>query len=358
MRGGMMQDSMKKIAGVVQTTFPLEREPFSALAAKLSMGEEEVIRGIARLKEEGIVRQISPIFDTRMLGYESTLAAFRVAPRHIEAVAGSVSAHPGVSHNYERDGDFNLWFTLAVPPDSTLGIEGTARLLAGHEAVERYVILSARRVFKVRVRLDLGEKSNEKLAEKLSEKEEVRRPEQTCRPLTDDEKEIVRVTQQDMPLVKRPFLRYAETLGVTEDYLIGKLRGFRDRGVMRRFAAVLHHRRAGYKANGMVVWKVPEERVEEVGLKKASYTAVSHCYERTTNGHWHYNLFTMVHGRSVGEVEEIVGTMSDETGIKDFKIIYSLREFKKVRLRYFTEDFSLWEKSAFLPDDTEELSAG
>lgn len=350
MKGAVMQEGLEEIVRAVQVAVPLEREPWGALAEKVSVGEEELVRSIARLKEERIIRQISPIYDTGMLGYESALAAFKVAPRDMERVAGSVSAHPGVSHNYERDGDFNLWFTLAVPADSKLGLEGTVRHMAGPAAVERHVLLRARRTFKVRMRLDFGEKGGEK--------EEVERTERTYHPLTDEEKEVVRVTQQDMPLVKRPFLCYAKALGMPEDSLVAKLRELRDRGVMRRFSAVLHHRRVGFKANGMVVWKVPEERVEEVGHTKASYRAVSHCYERTTTRHWRYNLFTMVHGRSTGEVEEIVGRMSAETGIKDFKIIYSLREFKKVRLRYFTEDFRLWEESAKVPNNMEQSSEG
>lgn len=315
---------------------PLEKEPFSRLASGFGIEEAELIAAIRDMKEQKVLRQISPIYDTRMLGYKSSLAAFRVASDSLEKVAELVNSHPGVSHNYQRNHDFNLWFTLAVPPDSGLGLERTVALLAEKGGVKAYVLLGTTRVFKIGVRLNVDGGAEDK--------EEVGTTRQVYRPLTSEEKGIISVTQDHLPLVSRPFEGYAKTLGMDEAYLISKLLEFRERGIMRRFAAVFHHRKVGFSANGMAVWKVPLERVEEVGNKLAAYKAVSHCYERTINEVWQYNLFSMIHGKSLEEVEGLVETMSRETQLKDFRILYSSREFKKVRPRYFTGDYYLWEK--------------
>jgi len=114
---------------------------------------------------------------------------------------------------------------------------------------------------------------------------------------------------------------------------------------MRRFSAILFHRRAGFKANGMAVWRVEEDRIEEAGRFLASFKAVSHCYERNTAPGWPYNLFSMVHGREKGDVERLCSLASEELGIKDYKVLYSKREFKKrrVRLWLFDEGFYRWE---------------
>jgi DNA-binding Lrp family transcriptional regulator len=141
--------------------------------------------------------------------------------------------------------------------------------------------------------------------------------------------------------VERPFREIASRMGVEEGLLLDVLRGLKEKGLMRRFSAILRHRKAGFRANGMVVWRVPEERLEEVGRFLAGFKCVSHCYERTG---WHYNLFSMVHGRVREEVEEFVRRVSGEVGIRDYEVLFSGREFVKRRTKIFTEDFYEWER--------------
>ncbi len=317
------------VINMLQEGIPLCMEPFSVMSERIGIEGSVLLDIIKELKDDRIIRQISPIYDTRMLGYDSSLVAFKVERQRIEDVAGLVSSHTGVSHNYERGGIFNLWFTIATPPDSPLSLDETVRAMADEAGVEEYVILRSKRVFKIGVKLNPNSR--------WSDREMVEIKRHTFIPLTDKEKKIVRVTQHDIPIISRPFSYYASLLDVDEDELILKLREFKDRGVMRRFAAILFHRKAGFSANGMSVWRVPEERVEEVGIRMAGFRRVSHCYEREVNGVWHYNMFCMVHGRDRDEVESTVYKIGRETGIKDFLILYSLREFKKQRISYFTE---------------------
>ena len=314
----------------VQQEILITQRPFLSIGDRLSMKEEEVIEVLKTLKQEKIIRQISPIYDTRMLGYDSSLVAFRVELGKIEDVARCINSHPGVSHNYEREDEFNLWFTLAVPPNAPLSLEDTVRLMAQKVGVKDFVILRTVRMFKIGVRLTY---------ENLEEREEVEERELIYRPLEDIEIRLVKVTQEDMPLVKRPFLEWSKKLGVKEQELIELMRSLKERCILRRIGAILFHRRAGWIANGMAVWNVEKERVEKVGRFIADFKGVSHCYERTINAVWRYNLFSMMHGRDRGEVESLVRKIAEELSLKDYKVLFSKREFKKKRVRYFTEEF-------------------
>ncbi len=330
------EELKKDILQVIQEGIPFESKPFKSLAEKVGISQEEFIDHLKNLKEEKIIRQISPIYDTKVLGYDSSLVAFKSQKDKINETAKIINEHPGVSHNYERNNEFNIWFTLAVPPDSTIGLDKTVEILAKKSGVEDYAILRSVKVYKIGVKLNFKGKSDEK--------EKVEKREYKPKPLSSTDKEIIRITQEDLPLVERPFEGYAQELGISEQRLLEKLKQFKEQKIMRRFAAILFHRKAGFKANGMAVWNVPEEIVDKVGYTLSSYKAVSHCYTRTVNEKWKYNLFSMIHGTSKEEVEQIAKKMSEETGIKDYTILYSTVEFKKQRIKYFTEDIYNWEK--------------
>ena len=127
--------------------------------------------------------------------------------------------------------------------------------------------------------------------------------------------------------------------------LVGHLGKMADRGLLRRVAAILFHRRAGFSANGMGVWQVPEDRILEVGPKMAAYRGISHCYQRPTYADWPYSIFTMAHGRSKEECDSILDAIADSTPeVKGRATLYSSTEFKKIRLLYFTDDFKRWER--------------
>ncbi|MBT3784818.1 Lrp/AsnC family transcriptional regulator [bacterium] len=320
----------------LQEGLPLVARPFSKLAEKLGCTEEDILGEIEVLKKEKIIRRLCPIFDTKLLGYDSALVAFRVNSERIELIADDISSHPGVSHNYERNHDFNLWFTIATEQDSRLGLERTVAALASKNGVEDFSILRSTRTFKIGVKLS-------KLAES-SDREQVSQKVHEVHPLLPLEKEVVQLCQRDLQLVSEPFNDYANELGMTVDSLLEVLANLKERGVLRRLAALLFHRKVGFKANGMSVWSVPPEECEKAGMIMASFRGVSHCYERTTSKFWPYNVYAMIHGQSEAEVEEIVGTIKEETGLNKALILYSTREFKKRRINYFSPEFGLWEE--------------
>ena len=336
-----MDSTDKEILNYIQRSFPLEREPFAAIGREIGVAQDEVIRRIETLKRGNVIRQISAIFDTRVLGYHSSLVAAKIPPEKLNAGAKAINSHPGVSHNYERNNELNLWYTVAVPPDSRLGLEGTVNVLHEISGAEKTRILPTLKLFKIGVTLDMNQGATAK-KEAPAYGEDDRAG--ADKNVSEDDKAAIRALQEDIPLTPRPFDLWGEQVGLSQEELLQKAHELQERKIMRRFSAVLYHRQAGFKANAMGVWQVPEEKVEEVGQTFAQYQAVSHCYQRPTYEDWPYNIFSMVHGRSVEECETVLEAMADETGVRDYTSLYSTREYKKTRVRYFTPEMEAWER--------------
>lgn len=339
--GRLLDATDKDILNFIQREFPLVREPFDAIGREVGLAGDEVIRRIEALKRGRVIRQISAIFDTRVLGYHSSLVAARIPKDKLTEGAKAINSHPGVSHNYERNNDFNLWYTVAVPPDSRLGLESTVDVMHRISGAEKTRILPTLKLFKIGVTLDMKEGATaKKTAPQYGENDRM----SADRNVSEDDKAAIRALQEDIPLTPRPFDLWAEQVGLTYDELLNRAFDLQERKIMRRFSAVLYHRKAGFRANAMGVWNVPEDRVEEVGNAFAQYQAVSHCYQRPTYEDWPYSIFSMVHGRSVEECENLLDTMAEESGITERESLYSTREYKKTRVRYFTPEMEAWER--------------
>ena len=337
----MMDSTDKEILNRIQREVPLEREPFEAMGRELGIAGDEVIRRIEALKRARVIRQISAIFDTRVLGYESSLVAAKIPVHRLGEGAKAINSHPGVSHNYERNNEFNLWYTVAVPPDSRLGLEGTVDVLHHISGAEKTRILPTLKLFKIGVTLDMNKGATaKKEAPQYGESDR----ESADRNISEDDKAAIRALQEDVPLTPRPFDLWGRQVGLSYEELLERAYDLCDRKIMRRFSAVLYHRKAGFRANAMGVWRVPDERIDEVGNAFAHYQSVSHCYQRPTYEDWPYSVFSMVHGRSVEECENVLRAMAEETRLTDYTSLYSTREYKKTRVRYFTPEMEAWER--------------
>lgn len=325
---------------LIQNEFPLTPSPYGAFAERLGVDEDLVIERIQAQRDLGTIRQISAIFDTRHLGYQSSLVAAKIPVERQDEGAAVFSAHPGVSHNYLREHEFNIWFTVAVPPDSELGLSSTIELLGQLAGVESIRPLPTLKLHKIGVDLDVSG-TRAPNAKKARSKPSRPAPEPTT--LSERDRDAIRALQIDLPASRRPFLELGERFGFDEDELLSAAREFLATGQMRRYAAVLAHRKAGFTFNGMGVWKVPEERIAEVGAIMGSYAGVSHCYQRPTYPDWPYNLFSMTHGRTKDDCEAILQAISDETGLTEYIVLYSTKEYKKTRVSYFTPEIYAWE---------------
>jgi DNA-binding Lrp family transcriptional regulator len=337
-----LDDTDRKLLNLLQGSFALEPRPFARVAELAGLSEDDVLGRTQNLLDDRIIRQLTPIYDTRAFGYGSMLVAAKVDAEHPWGPAKIINSHPGVSHNYLRNHEFNMWFTLAVEEDSALGLQGTLDVLQELTGAESIRQLPTLKLFKIRMDLEMEGGTEQLTAEAAEAMEPIELEKQ---PYDDFDVAVVRATQGDMPVVPEPYAPAAAQLGVTQAKLLEHMEGMKERGILRRVAAILFHRRAGFSANGMGVWKVPEDRILEIGKRMAAFRGISHCYERPTYEDWHYQIFTMAHGRSKEECDAILDAIETEIGcIEDRATLYSSTEFKKIRLLYFTDDFKNWER--------------
>jgi DNA-binding Lrp family transcriptional regulator len=334
-----LDETDKRLLNFLQGSFPLAERPYAEVAKLAELSEDEALRRAQRLLDERIIREVTPIFDTRVLGYSSMLVAAKVDPEHPWRAAKIINSHPGVSHNYLRDHDFNIWFTIATEPGSKLGVQGTLDVLAELTGAQSIRQLPTLRLFKIRMDLEM-EKGTEALAA-VAEAVDYSEPEAI--ELSDMDMAVIKATQGPMEAVAEPFERPARELGIPVRALLDHLESMKERRALRRVAAILFHRRAGFSANGMGVWQVPEERILEMAPRMASFRGISHCYQRPTYADWPYSVFTMAHGRSKQECDAILDSIAADTGIHGRRTLYSSTEFKKIRMLYFTGAHQEWE---------------
>jgi DNA-binding Lrp family transcriptional regulator len=336
-----LDETDKQLMNLLQSSYPLDPRPFDLVAAEAELEPSEVKERTQRLLDGRIIREITPIFDTRALGYSSMLVAAKVDTENPHRAAQIINSHPGVSHNYLRTHEFNLWFTIATPPDSELGLQGTLDALQRLTGAESIRQLPTLQLFKINMNLEMEGGTDE-----LSAVVEAAPPRELERqPYDETDIAVIRALQGPMEVTDRPYDAAAAEVGMTTDVFLEHLRGMVDRKILRRVAAILFHRRAGFSANGMGVWRVPEQRIMEVGAQMAAVRGISHCYQRPTYADWPYSVFTMAHGRSKEECDAVLDAIATEHDLHgtDRAVLYSSTEFKKIRLHYFTDEYARWE---------------
>jgi DNA-binding Lrp family transcriptional regulator len=336
-----IDETDKRLMNVLQSRFPLHPRPFEQVAALSELSKDEAMERTQRLLDDRIIREITPIFDTPALGYQSMLVAAKVDSDNPHRAAQVINEHPGVSHNYLRNHPFNLWFTIAVAPDSQLGLDGTLAVLKQRSGAESMRQLPTITMFKINMNLEM-EGGTEALAAPAQAVQPLSREPV---PIDDFDVTLIRALQGPMAVRPDAYAPAAQKLGVSVERLLDHCRGMVERKLLRRVAAILFHRRAGFSANGMGVWKVPEGRIAELGPRMAAVRGVSHCYQRPTYPDWPYSIFTMAHGRSKEECDAVLDGVANVAGIdgEDRSTLYSSTEFKKIRLHYFTPDYAVWE---------------
>lgn len=328
-----LESADRELLNLLQGDFPLERHPFRIIGDRLGISTEEALERTRSLQEAGLVRSIAGIFDPFRIGYKSTLAAMHVEAEMIRAAAAVVSGHPGVSHNYARDHYFNLWFTLSIPAE-----EDAAAIiadLAKRAGAGASINLPAVRIFKLRVFFDMSEDGDDVEAASAEPGRTTRVPEPGRGGLTLDDKRVVKQLCHDLPLVEEPYDLLAGQVGLDREYFIATATRLMRSGAMRRMSAVLRHQKAGFVANGMTCWKLPEERIEEAGVRAAARREVSHCYQRRTAPGWPYNLLAMIHGRSREECRTAADAISQEIGVAEYLQLFSTADYKKEKVRYY-----------------------
>jgi len=321
----------RELLGALQSDIPLVSTPFAFLGQSLDMSEKEVIKRTERLRREGVIRHLAAHFDARALGYRSCLVAARVPADRIDDAAAIVSAHPGVTQNYRRNNDLNLWFTLFVSPQSKVGLERTIDTLASDAGCETVRPLPTLRLYKTSG------------ADGDSSSDPETHGEYT--PLTPQEVECVRLLQQELPLQPRPFDVLARNSAIAPEDLLAVTRTLQKRGAMRRFCATVAPRKTGFAASAMGVWVVPQDHADDYAHKLAQHRSVSHCFLRPVYDDWPYNLYTTVHARSVDECESVINDLAKDSGLTQKQSLYPTKEYKKVRVSFFSREAEEWESA-------------
>ena len=325
------EEEHNRLMRAVQAGVPFDERPFARVAGEQGLEERAVLAQLIQWSESGVLREISAVLEGSVLGYDSALVAGTVPETDLERVVEVVNAHPTVSHNYLRNHALNLWFTIAVPPEMSL--EATLGFLAEEAGAAAFHPLRRTHTFKIGVNFD---------PEKLENRTAATAP-GASQPVRAGERDAVlfRALQTPLPLVERPFSEPAQAAGVSAAELLDFARGHLG-GAIRRYVATLRHRKLGVRANGMVVWTVPGERIEDVGSRLAAAPEVSHCYARNPIEGFPYNVYSMAHGPDRETCREVAARLARETGIGDYAVLFSERELKKARLRYFLPELDAW----------------
>ncbi len=349
-----MDRTDKHLLDAIQNGVPLCARPFAHLAAGLNTTENDVIARLRILHNENhVIRQISAVFDSNALGYESSLIAAHCTPEKLDTAAAVVGTHPGVTHCYQRNHYMNLWYTIAVPPDSRLKLKRTVDVLHNLSGTNVTLMLPVETMYKINV--FLRQSDAEYRAAQFNSKHNTgnhvdnSRADRIGQQLTEIDKTVIRIAQQNLPLVPDAFADWADQIGCDVPELLNMLSSLKQRGYMRRFAAVLNHRVAGYTANVMVAWNIPNAHTDRCGELLAGYEAVSHCYRRWRCDDWPYNLYAMVHARSKNDAITLVSQMQhdinaiENIGDEQCALLWTVKEYKKTRLKYFTNEIPEWE---------------
>lgn len=354
-----------RLLDVIQSDFPLAHDPAAVLSERLGFTRENVVKALYELRKKDVVRRLGASFDSRKLGYSSTLCALAVpgGPDALRRAASIVSEYSQVTHNYGREGHFNLWFTLIARDQ----VERTRVLsdIVARTGVEEALDLPSTGRYKIRVDFSATDQGAAEAAER-SHRAHGSRPANPLqmgegvvvpRPFdaSDEEDiELIRWAQGDIlafdpsvdVLDEFPFATAATRINgrlgttLTEDDVIERLRGWLASGIVRRFGAMVRHQPMGYTFNSMTVWDIPDSAADAAGAVFSKAPFVSHSYARCRSGSWPYNLYAMAHAKTADELQKhrrTLETMLQEAGVPFGKraALNTVAEYKKASMRYF-----------------------
>lgn len=301
-----------------QRDFPLTTRPFSVIAGQIGISETETLERLRKWKSAGTIARVGATVRPNTAG-ASTLAALSIPEARIEEVAALVYEEPCVNHSYLREDDWNLWFVATAPDAETLA--ATLKRIGARTGLE-VLDLRLKRAFNI----DLGFSLRDRGARPCSTGEA------DLSVLRDSDRPILHALSQGLDLVARPFAALAGQLGLDEDALIARIETLCAARLITRMGIIVRHRAVGWRANAMVVWRLPEERIEAAGKALSALPGVTLCYARhTVPGVWEHGLFSMIHARSRPEALEVLAraeALPELAGVAH-KALFSTRCFKQ-----------------------------
>ena len=324
-----MDELKRRLIDEWQGGFPLCERPFAVMAEQLNTDEAVVLQILQDLLADGTLTRFGPLYQIERMGGAFSLAALQVPEIDFERIAAIVNRFPEVAHNYRRDHVLNMWFVLATETsaeiaDTVARLEKATKLPVFNFPKEKEYFIEAR--FGVGAsgvnHTQSTHDSSSKITLSLERLAQLR--------------PLIHATQAGLPLTLQPYHTLATQLNSDVMTVITGLQNLLEAGAIRRIGVVPNHYRIGYTANGMSVWNVADERVDELGAQVGALQFVTHCYRRPRHlPHWPYNLFAMIHGASRDEVTTKAEQIAEILGknCRTHTILYSTQILKKTGLR-------------------------
>ncbi len=335
----------KRLLNEFQQNLPLTSEPFGDIADRLEVEEETVIDALRRLREEGLISRVGPVFRPHSVGV-STLAAMEVAPARLEEVASLLNGYSEVNHNYEREHRINLWFVVTAPDQDHLErVLGDMEKRTGLEVLSLPLLESYH--LNLGFRLPWSRSKGRAQARSTVDQERTRFTHTDIYPpsgsggrrMISDETELrlVAAIQRGFPLTKRPFVAIAREIGIREKEVMELLRSWLKERIINRIGVVVRHHELGYRSNAMVVWEVPDDDVSRLGAVMGDFNFVTLCYRRAKSlPRWPYNLFCMIHGQDRDTVQGNIAQLIHQSGSEQIphEVLFSRKRFKQRGAHY------------------------
>ncbi len=314
----------RQLCNLLQDGLPICARPFAEIARDIGSSEKEIVQQLRRLKESGIIRRIGVIINYQSLGKTGTLVAAAVPEQILGEVIETVNCLDGVSHNYLRRHHYNLWFTLQA--DSVEEIQAELAKLSARFHIE-FHSLPVVRIFKLNARFDAQGR------EQILGSDAAETPKTEAVELTGIQSQILTKLQEPADLSAEPFARLCEQ-GLEIEEVLRTIKELSDKGVIRRIAAIVDHRKLGFVANILFAAKVTEDRIDQAGRKLSNFSLVSHCYQRRTLEQWPYNLYAMMHGKSIGQIQHVIDKFIEAEKVESFELLPTRAELKKQPVKH------------------------
>lgn len=311
----------------LQARIPLTAEPWRAVGEELGLAPGEVLERLKGLKEQGVIRRVGGVFNPAGLGFAGRLYAMEVEESRFYEAAAVVNGFKGVTHNYRRRHRLNMWFTLSARSEEEReAILGPIREAAGEPRLYEF---PSEQVFKLNVFLNMEGDAKKGSPPLPGSQERVNLSLRRACETDELDLRIIRELQGDMPLLPDPFAEVADRAGCGREDVLMRLERLESTGVLKRVAAVLRHREAGFSANGLFVAVMPQDKIGEAGRRLAAFKQVSHCYQRRSYPDWPYNLYAMIHAPEEAEVQRVVREFIEQEPVGAYDILFSTEELKK-----------------------------
>jgi siroheme decarboxylase len=331
----------QQILNQLQTSFPVTLYPFNKLADTLKLPLNELLKRITKLKKNHFIKYLGPIINTSSLGFKSALIALEVHQSRIKKTVPIINAYPGVSHNYLRNHQYNIWFTLAVPPQMEL--QKVMYTLLKRTGIKNYLYLPSIKTYKIGLILNANCHSKNLPGSKQKNSQNTNH--QPFK-INDLEQNILKNSQYGIPIRQDPYQKIIHKYKLEKNDFLNIIQSLLKRRIIRRFGAIVNHRNIGYKYNTMVIWKIKQDFVDQFAAKLHFHPTITHLYQRKIYPHWPFSLYSMIHGNSDTELKASINKIVEENQdlIENHQLLESLNEYKKVRLLYFDNTYDKWHK--------------